>query len=136
MKYSKRKGYLAELKVRKILQKYGWTTVRSGGSLGLADLVCLWKSRCILIQVKSTRKNVFYTRRIPTDIQGFPLYVVVDFGYGNIRVFKPGDKAAREEGVPLDEFLKTFKKVVNKSQIRLRNPYRVFPERKKEGDDA
>jgi len=106
MKYSKRKGYIAERRVREILRQHGWTTVRSGGSLGFADLVCLRNGVCMLIQVKSTRKSILYTRRIPTDIQGFPLYVVVDFGYGNIRVFKPGDKAVREGGVLLSDFLK------------------------------
>ncbi len=113
MKYSKRKGYLAERKVRMILNKHGWTTVRSGGSLGSADLVCLWRGRCILIQVKSTSKSALYTSRIPKEIQGFPLYVVVDFGYGNIRVFKPGEKATESGGVPLSKFLKTFKTAVN-----------------------
>ncbi|MBO3799641.1 MAG: hypothetical protein FGF52_01075 [Candidatus Brockarchaeota archaeon] len=108
MKYSKRKGYLAERKVRRILHEHGWTTVRSGGSLGSADLVCLWRGRCLLIQVKSTSKNALYTNRIPMEIQGFPLYVVVDFGYGNIRVFKPGDKATENGGIPLSKFLKSI----------------------------
>jgi Holliday junction resolvase len=107
MKHSKRKGYLAERKVRMILNEHGWTTIRSGGSLGSADLVCLWRGRCILIQVKSTSKSTFYTSRIPTEIQGFPLYVVVDFGYGNIRVFKPGEKATENGGTPLSKFLKS-----------------------------
>lgn len=108
MKHSKRKGYLAELKVRNIFHEYGWMTVRSGGSLGSADLVCLWKGRCILVQVKSTSKNTLYTNRIPKEIQGFPLYVVVDFGYGNIRVFKPGEKATWDGGIPLSKFLKSI----------------------------
>jgi Holliday junction resolvase len=106
MKNPKRKGYLAERKVRMIFQEHGWATVRSGGSLGPADLVCLGEGRCILIQVKSTKKKAIYTGETLSEIQGFPLYVVVDFGYGNIRVFKPGEKAIREEGIPLREFLK------------------------------
>ncbi|MBO3769440.1 MAG: hypothetical protein QXS51_02745 [Thermoproteota archaeon] len=110
MKHSKRKGYLVERKIRSLLNKNGWTTIRSGGSFGLADLVCLWKGKCILIQVKSTRKNIIYTPNVPIEIQGFPLYVVVDFGYGNIRVFKPSRKASKEEGIPLNEFLKNIQK--------------------------
>lgn len=108
MKYSKRKGYLAERKVRSIFHEHGWMTVRSGGSLGSADLVCLRNGKCILVQVKSTSKNTLYMNRIPTEIQGFPLYVVVDFGYGNIRVFKPGEKATEDGGIPLSKFLKSI----------------------------
>jgi len=117
MKYSKRKGYIAEWKVRRILQKNGWTIVRSGGSLGFADLVCLWRGQCILIQVKSTSKKILYSHRMPTDIQGFPLYVVVDFGYGNIRVFKPDEKMVKDRGVPLKEFLKNIQKIATDSKF-------------------
>ncbi|NHV98800.1 MAG: hypothetical protein HA496_04040 [Thaumarchaeota archaeon] len=102
----KRKGYLAERKIRMFLNRHGWMTVRSGGSLGLADLVCLRKGKCILMQVKSTSKHSLYVEGpMPSEIEGFPLYVVVDFGYGNIRVFKPGEKISRQGGVPLREFL-------------------------------
>lgn len=110
MRYFKRKGYLVERKVRMLLHQYGWVTVRSGGSLGFADLVCLKKGKCILMQVKSTRKPVLYTEKIPLEVQGFPLYVVVDFGYWNIRVFKPGERMSSQKGTPLKEFLKKILK--------------------------
>ncbi|MGC8831835.1 MAG: hypothetical protein ACP5PQ_04575 [Thermoproteota archaeon] len=108
MRSFKRKGYLVERKVRMLLRKQGWVTVRSGGSLGFADLVCLKKGRCILMQVKSTRKPVLYTGKIPLEVQGFPIHVVVDFGYGNIRVFKPGERMSKQEGMLLKEFLKRY----------------------------
>lgn len=102
----RRKGYLAERKIRMFLHKYGWTTVRSGGSLGPADLVCLRRGKCILMQVKSTTKRSLYVQRsIPREIEGFPLYVVVDFGYGDIRVFTPGEKISRQGGIRLREFM-------------------------------
>ncbi|MBO3753420.1 MAG: hypothetical protein FGF53_00840 [Candidatus Brockarchaeota archaeon] len=102
----RRKGYLAERKIRMFLHKYGWTTVRSGGSLGPADLVCLRRGKCILMQVKSTSKRLLYVQgSIPREIEGFPLYVVVDFGYGDIRVFTPGEKISRQGGIRLREFM-------------------------------
>lgn len=106
MRSFKKKGYLVERKVRMLLQRQGWMTVRSGGSLGFADLVCLKKGRCVLLQVKSTRKPVLYIKKIPLEVQGFPLYVVVDFGYRNIRIFKPGERMGKQEGILLKEFLK------------------------------
>jgi hypothetical protein len=108
MRSFKRKGYLVERKVRMILHRQGWVTVKSGGSLGFADLVCLKKGKCVLMQVKSTRKPVLYTGKIPLEVQGFPLRVVVDFGYGNIRVFNPGERMSNREGIPLKEFLKKY----------------------------
>ena len=102
----KRKGYLAERKIRMFLHRYGWMTVRSGASLGPADLVCLRKGKCILIQVKSTRKPLLYVEEpMPREIEGLPLYVVVDFGYGDIRVFTPGERISRQAGIPLTEFM-------------------------------
>lgn len=102
----KRRGYLAERKIRAFLRRYGWMTVRSGGSLGPADIVCLRKGKCILIQVKSTKKNSLYAKGpVPKKIEGFPLYVVVDFGYRNVKVFAPDEKISREGGIPLEEFL-------------------------------
>ncbi|MGQ9478742.1 MAG: hypothetical protein ACUVQ0_01810 [Thermoproteota archaeon] len=107
MNQPKKKGYIVERKIRTIFSKEGWITIRSGGSLGFADIVCLKDGKCVLLQVKSTRRNVLYVeKRIPSQVEGFPLYVVVDFGHGNIRVFKPGGKMSREEGMPLEEFLR------------------------------
>lgn len=111
----KRKGYLAERKVRMLLQRHGWMTVRSGGSLGPADLVCLRRGKCILMQVKSTRKRFLYVEGpMPREIEGFPLYVVVDFGYGDIRVFTPGGKISRQGGIRLREFMENVEHALEK----------------------
>lgn len=107
MKCSKRKGYVVERKVRMFFQRHGWATIKSGGSLGLVDVVCLKKGRCILMQVKSTKKTTLYAvEKISHEIQGFPLYFVVDFGYGNIRVFKSSERMDRKGGMTLSEFVK------------------------------
>jgi len=115
MSISKRKGYLAERKIRMLLRKYGWMTVKSGGSLGPADLVCLRKGRCVLMQVKSTRKRLVYFKGpMPREVEGFPLYVVVDFGYRNIRVFTPGEKISRQAGILLKEFVENVESSLGK----------------------
>lgn len=125
----KKKGYLAERKIRMLLHRHGWMTVRSGGSLGPADLVCLRRGRCILMQVKSTKKNLLYVKKpVSREIEGFPLYVAVDFGYRNIRIFVPGERINRQAGAPLKDFIKKCGTSKN-SFKRFRNPYRVFKAR-------
>jgi Holliday junction resolvase len=126
MRIPKRKGYLAERKIRMLLHKYGWVTIKSGGSLGPADLVCLRKGRCVLMQVKSTRKrSVYFKGPMPREVEGFPLYVVVDFGYRNIRVFTPGEKISRQAGILLKEFVENVESSLGDSFKNSRNPYRV-----------
>jgi Holliday junction resolvase len=49
---SKRKGYRVERKIRQIFESNGWRVIRAGASLGEADLVCLKKSKFILMQIK------------------------------------------------------------------------------------
>ncbi|MEM3465510.1 MAG: hypothetical protein QW506_00090 [Thermoproteota archaeon] len=111
----KRKGYLAERKIRMLLRRHGWMTVRSGGSLGPADLVCLRRGKCILMQVKSTSKHLLYVEGpMPREIEGFPLYVVVDFGYGDIRVFTPGEKISKKGGIRLREFMENIEHALEK----------------------
>jgi len=104
---SKKKGYRVERKIRILFEANGWRVIRAGASLGEADLIALKKSKCILLQVKSTRKKVFYYYGYSKKkLEGFPFYVVVDFGYGKIRICEPKRKIDLESGKPLEEFLK------------------------------
>lgn len=104
---SKEKGYRIERKIRQVFEKYGWKVIRAGASLGEADLVCLRNGKCILLQVKSTRKKyLYFYGKISEKLEGFPFYIVVDFGYGNIRILKPTKKIFLDSGEDLDEFLK------------------------------
>lgn len=104
---SKQKGYKVERKIRLIFEKNGWKVIRAGASLGEADLVCLKKSKCILLQVKSTRKKIFYYYGyMKRKLEGFPFYVVVDFGYDKIRITKPRKKIDLKTGKDLKDFLK------------------------------
>lgn len=110
MASSKVKGYRIERKIRKMFEARGWKVIRAGASLGEADLVCIKKGKCVLIQVKSSKKKTFYyydyrKRRL----EGFPFYLVVDFGYGKIRICKPQIKVSVEDGVELKKFLRKFK---------------------------
>ena len=103
---SRRKGYKTEWKIKKIFEKAGWKVIRAGGSLGEADLVCIKSGRCILIQVKSTRnKTFYYYEYMKKKLEGFPFYLVIDFGYGNIRVTLPKAKINLDQGMRIEEFL-------------------------------
>ena len=106
MVFAKKKGYRTERKIREIFEKYGWKVVRAGGSLGEADLICIKNKKCILLQVKSTRKEPFYYYGYCSkEFEGFPFYLVVDFGYGKIRITKPKQKITLKEGEDLEIFL-------------------------------
>lgn len=103
------KGYRTERKIRKILEKNNWKVVRAGASLGDADLICIRKGKCLLLQIKSTRnKTFYYYGSIKEKIEGFPFYLVVDFGYGRIRVSKPKSRLRIDEGQSLEDFLHKF----------------------------
>ena len=103
---SKRKGYVVERKTRIFFEKNGWKVVRAGGSFGEADLVCIKNGICILFQVKSTKKPTFYyDGYMEGKFEGIPFYLIVDFGYGNIRVVSPKGKVKNNEGLELIEFL-------------------------------
>lgn len=107
--HTKRKGYRAERKIRMLFQRAGWAVIRAGASLGEADLICLKSKKCVLLQIKSTKKKVFYyygyTR--PT-FEGFPFFLIVDFGYNKIRIQPPKDKIKVFDGQALDEFLRNY----------------------------
>ena len=106
-KSARRRGYMAERKVRMKFEECGWKTIRAGASLGEADVVAIKDGRAILMQVKSTKKkNLYYYEYMEPKLGGLPFYVVVDFGYGNIRVYPPEKKMTPETGEALNEFLK------------------------------
>lgn len=104
---AKTKGYRAERKIRLLFEKYGWKVVRAGASLGEADLICIKNKKCILLQIKSTRKETFYYYGYRKNkFEGFPFYVVVDFGYGKIKISKPMVKIEKKDGMSITQFLK------------------------------
>ena len=87
--------------------KNGWKVVRAGASLGEADLICLKNKKCILLQIKSTKKKTFYYYEyIESKLEGFPFYLVVDFGYGKIRITQPKERVEKTDGQDLQEFLR------------------------------
>jgi hypothetical protein len=100
------KGYRVERKIRIMFEQNGWDVIRAGASLGEADLICLKKGRCILLQIKSTKKKTFYYYGwMKNKLEEFPFYLVVDFGYGKIRISKPKQKVTIEDGMNINEFL-------------------------------
>ena len=106
MVFAKKKGYRIERKIRLFLEKSGWKVVRAGASLGEADLICIKNKRCILLQVKSTKNKTFYYYDfMGKKIEGFPFYLVVDFGYGKIRILSPKEKVKLGDGENFKEFL-------------------------------
>jgi hypothetical protein len=108
--FSKRKGYRVERKIRILFENYGWKVVRAGASLGEADLICIKNKKCILLQIKSTRKKVLYFYGdLVKNIEGFPFFLVVDFGYGNIRISEPAKKITQNTGISLKDFLEKNK---------------------------
>ncbi len=108
MNRNKRKGYDAERKIRLMFEKEGWKVIRSGGSLGEADLACFLQGKCVFLQVKSTKKNAYYypkEEHQEKELCGFPFFLIVDFGYGRIRILPPQWKVSKEDGVSLVDFL-------------------------------
>jgi len=107
MVLSKRKGYRVERNIRLVLEGDGWKVVRAGASLGEADLICIKNGKCILLQVKSTKKKTFYYYGYMKDmIEQFPYFLVVDFGYGKVRILHPKGKVQAGEGTDFREFLR------------------------------
>ncbi|MEM3393834.1 MAG: hypothetical protein QXY79_02195 [Candidatus Methanomethylicia archaeon] len=108
--YSKKKGYRTERKIRILFEKYGWKVIRAGASLGEADLICIKNKKCILLQIKSTKnKTLYFYGSLAKAIEGFPFFLIVDFGYGNIRISKPNKKILTNSGIPLKDFLENNK---------------------------
>jgi len=95
-----------------MFDKYGWKTVRSGASLGEADLICIKNGRCLLIQVKTTKKKKFYYYDYSKpSLEKIPFRLVVDFGYGKIRIMKPQKIVEPSDGEDLKTFLDNGKNI-------------------------
>jgi len=100
------KGYRVERKIRMMFGRAGWRVVRAGGSLGEADLICIKNSRCVLLQIKSTKKKtLYYYEYMGPKLEGFPFYLVVDFGYGKIKIDHPKKIFKQDDGMMLEDFL-------------------------------
>lgn len=103
---SRRKGYRVETKIRKMFESAGWRVLRSGASLGEADLICFKNGSCMMVQVKSTSKPRFYfAEYMERMLEGFEFYLVVDFGYGKTRVMHPQKVVTPQDGTDIKEFL-------------------------------
>ena len=110
MPSSRARGYRGERKIRLLFDKHGWKTVRSGASLGEADLICIKAGKCVLVQVKTTKKKKFYYYDyMKGELQGFPFYLAVDFGYGKIRILKPKKIVTPDDGTDISIFLDDYK---------------------------
>lgn len=111
MSSTKKKGYRVEWKIMKIFESNNWYVVRAGGSLGEADIVGLKNGKCILFQIKSTKKKILYYYGYDSPkLSGFPFYLIVDFGYGKIKVTKPKKIIRESDGVMLKDFLSRYNK--------------------------
>ncbi|HKZ45156.1 MAG TPA: hypothetical protein VJ343_00450 [archaeon] len=110
MVLAKSKGYRAERKIRIILENNGWKVVRAGASLGEADLICIKDGKCILLQIKSTKKKTFYYYDyMGRSLEGFLFFLVIDFGYGRIRALHPKPQVRMNDGISIDDFLLNLK---------------------------
>ena len=106
MPKNKKKGYRVERKIRMLFEKYNWKVIRAGASLGEADLICIKDGKSIFLQIKSTKKEVFYFYEyMKNKLEGCPFFLVVDFGYNKIRILPPKEKVYMGDGMPLKEFL-------------------------------
>jgi len=101
------KGYRTERKVKMTFEQHGWKVVRAGASFGIADLVCIKNGKCLLLQVKSTKnRTLYYYGPMEKKVEGFPFYLIVDFGYGRTRVIHPKKRIGMNDGTDLEEFLR------------------------------
>jgi len=103
---AKRRGTKSEYLVRDMFKEAGWAVVRSGGSLGPVDLVCMRGGEVVLVQVKRKANCPLYlTEKVPQRMQGFPVILVADFGRGNVRVVPKKHRINTGDGISLAEFL-------------------------------
>lgn len=103
---ARRRGYMVERKIRMAFERHGWKTIRAAASLGEADVICIKNKSCILLQIKSTKKKKFYYYEYSdSKMEGFPFYLVVDFGYGKVRITSPKKTVTVGDGKDLEEFL-------------------------------
>lgn len=117
--FTKRKGYRVERKIRLKLEKGGWKVIRAGASLGDADLICIKQGKCILLQIKSSKKQaLYYYGHMGKKLEGLPFYLVVDFGYGRIRILYPKHKVNMRDGLDFNDFLKEENNILKKKYIK------------------
>lgn len=103
---NKMKGYRSERKIKLLLKDRGWEVVRAGGSLGYYDLIAFKDGKCAFFQIKSTKKRTFYYYGYKDILlMGFPFFLVVDFGKGNIRISQPVNRLNDSEGADFEAFL-------------------------------
>jgi len=104
--FTKKKGYRIERNIRIEFEKRKWRVIRAGGSLGEADLICIKKGKCVFLQIKSTtKKALYYYGYMGKELEGIPFYLVVDFGYGKVKILPPKHKVNADDGVQLKDFL-------------------------------
>ena len=103
---TKKKGYRTERKIRLMFERAGWRIIRAGASLGESDLICIKEGKCVLLQIKSSKKQtLYYYGYMDRFFEGFSFYLVVDFGYGKIRILQPKHKVNATDGTDINEFL-------------------------------
>ena len=106
MTNNRKKGYRVERKIRLLFEKHKWKVIRAGASLGEADLICVKQGKCILLQVKSTKNKVFYFYEYMNNkLEGLPFYLVIDFGYGKMKILHPKKMVRINDGMQLEDFL-------------------------------
>jgi Holliday junction resolvase len=104
---SRKKGYRVERNIRIMFERAGWRVVRSGASLGESDLIAFKNGTCIMLQIKATaKKKFYYGEYMEKMLEGFEFYLIVDFGYGKIRILHPQPIVSMVDGTDLKEFLR------------------------------
>lgn len=94
-----------------MFENAGWKVVRAGASIGEADLICIKNRKCVLLQIKSSTKETFYYYGYSKPrFEGFPFYLIVDFGYGKIRILHPRRRMGKNDGNSLKKFLNMGRK--------------------------
>jgi Holliday junction resolvase len=112
---AKRSGTEAERKVKRAFEAFGWKVVRSGGSLGAADLACFKSGKVLLVQVKRRAGSRRYTSEY-IEIEGFEIYTVVDFGRGDFRIEKSG-RIISKRSMSLEDFLSNLQTELDTRQL-------------------
>ena len=109
-----RKGYRFEYQIKKKLEKDGWLVVRSGRSLGIADLIAIKDRMVLFLQLKATKGKIFYYKgEMRDEIQGFPFRLVVRFDRRKTIVTEPKKKITPEDGIEFSRFLELVEQVKN-----------------------
>lgn len=93
-----------------MFEKNGWIVVRAGASIGEADLICMKRGNCIMLQIKSSgKKKFYYYGYMQKELEKFPFFLIVDFGYGKIQIMNPQKIVSQNDGQGIKDFLKQYK---------------------------